>query len=103
MINIAGYQFEGPYTKTDSFKDNAGIYAILTRGQATAQWTVLDIGESDQVKSRIGNHDRKDCWNRNNQGTLAGAVLYTPDWTATQRRNLESSLREQYTPTCGVI
>jgi len=103
MINIAGYQFEGPYTNTDSFKDNAGIYAILTRGQTTVPWMVVDIGESDQVKSRIANHDRKNCWNRNNQGMLTGAVLYTPGWTATQRRSLEASLREQYTPTCGVI
>ena len=103
MINFEGYQFDGPYTQTDSFKDSAGIYAILTRGQATAQWTVLDIGESSQVKSRLTNHDRKDCWNRNNQGTLAGAVLYTPGWTDKQRCNLESSLRAKYTPTCGVI
>lgn len=103
MINISGYQFEGPYTQTDYFKDDAGIYAILTRGQATDPWTVLDIGESDQIKSRIANHDRKNCWNRNNLGTVAAAVLYTPGWTAKQRCNLESSLRAQYTPTCGVI
>ena len=103
MINISGYQFEGPHTSTDSFRDAAGIYAILTRGQSTVPWTVLDIGESVEVKSRIVNHDRKNCWSRNKQGTLAAAVLYTPNWTVGQRCLVEASLRNQYAPACGVV
>jgi hypothetical protein len=103
MINISGYSFEGPYTNTASLAESAGVYAILTRALPSQSWTVIDIGESGQVRSRIESHDRKNCWSRNSQGTLAVAVLYTPGWTSSQRSALESSLREQYAPACGVV
>ena len=103
MITISGYNFEGPYTNTASLAENAGVYAILTRRQANESWTVIDIGESTQVKSRIENHDRKTCWSRNSLGTVGAAVLYTPGWSSNQRRDLESSLRGQYAPACGLV
>ena len=103
MITISGYNFEGPYTSTDSLRDSSGVYAILTRPHANESWSVIDIGESAQVKSRIENHDRKACWNRNNRGMVAAAVLYTPSWTAAQRCSVEASLRDQYAPACGVV
>ncbi len=103
MITISGYNFEGPYTNTASLADNAGVYAILTRSQNNDKWTVIDIGESTTVKSRIENHDRKQSWSRNSLGTLAAAVFYAAGWTADQRRALESSLRDQYAPVCGVL
>src|SRR5258708_6856656 len=96
MITISGYNFEGPYTNTASLADNAGVYVILTRAHTTEKWTVIDIGESTEVKSRIANHDRKPSWSHNSQGTVAAAVLYTPGWTGDQRRALESSLRDKY-------
>jgi hypothetical protein len=103
MITISGYNFEGPHTNTASLANNAGVYAILTRAQANESWTVIDIGESGQVRSRIENHDRKSCWNRNGRGIVAAAVLYTPGWNSSQRCALESSLREQYAPVCGLV
>jgi hypothetical protein len=103
MITISGYNFEGPYTNTAHLADNGGIYVILTRRQANDSWTVVDVGESGQVRQRIENHDRKECWRRNSQGTVAVAVLYTPGWSSMQRCALESTRRAKYTPTCGVV
>jgi hypothetical protein len=103
VITISGYNFDGPYTSTGFLSDNAGVYAILTRrGQADA-WTLIDAGESGGVKTRIEGHDRKDCWRRRSQGVVAAAVLYTPNWSAEQRRLLESSVRGQYAPACGTV
>ncbi len=102
MISISGYSFEGPYATTGHLKDNAGLYVILTRGGSASSWTVLDVGETGQVKSRLETHERGPCWNRHNQGTLAAAVLYTPRWTDDQRRTLETKLRDSYAPVCGV-
>jgi hypothetical protein len=103
MITISGYPFEGPYANSASLADNAGVYAILTRGQDNESWTVIDVGESGQIKSRIENHDRKACWNRNSRGTVTAAVLYTAGWNSTQRCVLESSIREQFAPACGLV
>jgi len=103
MITISGYSFEGPYTSTATLNDHAGVYAILTRSNQAEAWTIIDAGESGGVRTRIEGHDRKDCWRRRSQGTIAAAVLYTPNWSAEQRRSLESSLRGQYAPACGTV
>jgi len=103
VITISGYNFDGPHTSTASLNDSAGVYAILTRSKQTEAWTVVDAGESGAVRTRIENHDRSGCWKRRNQGTLAAAVLYTPRWSADQRRSLESSVRDQYAPACGKV
>ena len=97
MIQIGRYNFEGPYTSTEMLQDRAGIYAILD-----AQSTVIDIGESSGVKSRVEGHDRKDCWTKNGIGTLKVAVLYTPYTDQAGRIVIEQELRNQFSPACGV-
>lgn len=99
-ITIEGHRFEGPYTDTSRLKDQAGVYVILDR-RADGRWHVIDVGESEQVKTRVESHDRKDCWERHRQGTLGVAVVYTPGWTAAQRRALESRIRQTYSSPCG--
>jgi len=100
-ISICGYTFEGPYTSTEYLKNQAGVYVILDK-RSDGKWWVIDVGESTEVKNRVENHDRSGCWQRNNSGTLGIAVLYTPGWSAEQRRSLESKIREAFNPVCGV-
>lgn len=100
-ITISNHTFEGPYTDTAYLKNQQGIYVILDK-RSDGKWHVIDVGESEDVKDRVENHDRKDCWERNRQGELAVAVLYTPGWTAQQRRALESKIREAFSPACGI-
>lgn len=99
-MKISGYDFEGPYTDTAKLKNVAGVYVVLCK-QANSRWHVIDVGESGDVKDRIDNHDRKDCWKRNCQGTIGVAVLYTSGWTADQRRVLERKIRDEFSPPCG--
>lgn len=100
-IAVGSYTFEGPHTNTDNLQDRSGVYAIhCYRDQA---YYLIDVGESAQVKNRIDNHDRKDCWTRNCRGTLTVSVLYTPNLQQAGRQLIEQELRNQYNPPCGLI
>lgn len=100
-IPISGRDFEGPYASADGLRDNGGIYVIVDL-RSDGKYYVVDVGESGQIRTRVQNHDRADCWSRHQQGSLSVAVLYTPGWTDDQRRALEGRIRDQYAPRCGV-
>lgn len=94
MINIGNYTFEGPYGDTTYLKNQSGVYAILCSNNG--EYHVVDLGESETIKSRVENHDRKSCWDRNCNGNLTVAVLYTPD-----RQLIEQIIRKIYNFPCG--
>jgi hypothetical protein len=100
-ITLAGYKFDGPYKATSSLNDRSGVYAILTPTSAS-RYKVVDVGESATVKSRVENHDRKPCWQRNaNSGGLYYAAHYTPGLQQAGRKAIEQKIRQQYNPPCG--
>jgi predicted GIY-YIG superfamily endonuclease len=98
-IIVGKYSFEGPYTHTDILADRSGIYAIHCHRDNT--YYLIDVGESAQVKTRVDNHDRKECWSRNCSRTLTVSVLYTPNAQQPERLQIEQELRDQYNPPCG--
>ncbi len=100
-IKIGGYDFEGPYTDTSKLRYEQGVYSILDQ-RTDGKYHVVDVGESEDVRSRIENHNRSDCWKRNQRGRLTVAVLYTPGMSGDRRRAIAWALREQYSPACGV-
>ncbi len=100
-INIGGYTFEGPHSLTGALQDRSGIYAVLTSTDGKS-FTVIDIGESATVKSRIEGHDREECWKRNRHGILYWAVLYTPNQPQAGRVRIEQALRAEFQPVCGI-
>ena len=97
-IKIGNYNFEGPYTSTTNLKNQSGLYAILGRKSENQKWNVIDIGESSQVKERVDNHDRSDCWNRQGYSTIAAAVYYCNEQ---ERMRIEKELRSHFNPPCG--
>lgn len=102
MVNIGRYRFDGPVYNTASLKDAAGVYAVLD-DRGDQNFEVLDVGESERVRTRIENHDRADCWQNNLRGRICYAVLYLPGSTKHQRRVIEEELRRQFSPACGVV
>lgn len=98
-LMIGTYTFEGPYSSTEYLENRSGVYAILC--QVSGENYVIDIGESSEVKNRIENHDRKDCWSKKCSGQLLVCVHYTPNLQQTGRKSIEQDLREQYKPPCG--
>jgi hypothetical protein len=99
-VSVGRYRFEGPFTDTRYLRNEQGVYTVLCY-PLVGQPTVVDVGESEDVRSRIENHDRQGCWRRNCSATLGVAVLYTPGSRADQRRAVEHELRQQFQPACG--
>lgn len=64
VTGISGtqYSFEGPYESTKDLRDNSGIYIIICANNNSNE--PIDVGESSTVKTRVDNHDRKDCWTK---------------------------------------
>jgi len=98
-ITIGRFTFEGPFYVASLLNDHSGIYVILD--YYNEEYSVLDIGESHSVKTRLTNHNRSACWARNKYGTIKYAVLYTPHLQQSGRTEIEQELREQYNPPCG--
>lgn len=92
-INVGRYKFDGPYQSVDKLDYRSGVYAILDSNRV-----VIDIGESSSVKTRVANHDRQPCWEKNRVNLVA--VLYVP--SAKQRLDIEQELRLEFNPVCGV-
>ena len=97
-ITVLNNQFEGFYTNTRNLKNQSGVYLIVDCGNRGN--FLLDVGESQNVKHRVENHDRQTCWSSNCSQTLKVAVLYTYE---ANRMKIEKQIRAQYKPTCGVF
>ena len=100
-ITIGKYTFDGPYTSANELEDRSGIYAIIC--QKDNKKDLIDVGESATVKSRVETHDRKDCWEKNCQGTLTVAVYYTQNLQQSGRMAIEQEIRNQYDIPCGEL
>lgn len=99
-LTVDRYQFEGPYASEAKLEDCSGVYVIVS--SVNGQYQPVDCGESATVKSRVGNHNRADCWRAHAQGgTLMAAVLYTPRLQSAGRVAIEHEIRGQYSFPCG--
>lgn len=97
-ITLAGIKCEGPYLSTGHLRDQSGVYVIL--GRNSSNWEiVLDVGESQAVRSRVENHDRKSQWKAQGYKQLGVAVIYVPNQQ--DRLRIEQHLRTQFNPPCG--
>ena len=97
-IGIGGYSFEGPLDDTSDLRNESGVYAILGRRTIHHLWTPVDIGESEDVKKRVENHDRKNCWKSVGYPYQSYAAYYC---NSDDRTIIETELRNLYDPPCG--
>lgn len=67
-IKLGKYSFTGPIASIDKLKDRSGVYAIVCKVES--EYFLLDVGESSKLRTRIENHDKKDCWIKNCKGQL---------------------------------
>lgn len=98
-ITIEGYEFEGPFTSTDSLKSLSGVYVIHYKN-SEGKYTRLDVGESEDVKDRVENHDRKNCWSRNAHGNITVSAYYCNE---NERIKLEKIIRNSSSLPCGKV
>ncbi|MGQ4878879.1 hypothetical protein ACOJCM_09960 [Billgrantia sp. LNSP4103-1] len=99
-IQIENYTADGPHSNVDPLLSQSGVYVILGRPQQTANWIVVDVGESQNVQERVANHDRKLCWGGQGHSQLAVAAIYADQQN---RVLIEKQLRQRFNPPCGLI
>ncbi len=97
-ITIRGHHFEGTFGSPSSLKKQSGVYAILGWDSAMNKWEVIDIGESEDLRHRVENHNREICWLRQPYTILNCAAYYCNE---TRRMSIEKELRQEYQPPCG--
>lgn len=97
-LNGTNYVAEGPYGSENDLKEQSGVYIITTKDM-NGNHNVIDIGESENIKDRVSNHDRGSCWSRNKNSGLFASVIYCNEQ---KRMQIESELRNTYTPVCGI-
>jgi len=95
-IKINNYTFDGPFTSETGLKHQSGVYVILGNN-GSGNWNVVDVGESNDIKTRVSDHDRMDCWKRQ-YSNLAVAAFYTNE---ASRMAIEKALRAHFNPPCG--
>ena len=95
-IDVDGNSFDGPHPSPDHLDDESGVYTI--HDNRDGKYRLIDVGESDEVKSRVNDHDRSDCWDRESTGTLTYSALYVDEQ---ERIRIANEIRQQYNPPCG--
>lgn len=96
MVEIKGYQFETGYTPETNFNNVAAVYVVYTNDV----W--LDVGETDELGSRIQSHERKGCWERNAGGKKIW-IAVRQEGNKQGRLALEAYLRRELRPKCGEV
>jgi hypothetical protein len=85
------------------FSDIAAIYIIICV-HPDKSWTIIDIGESGELGSRIDDHDRRVCWEGKCTSKNIWVCVYqmpTSKYSKKDRLNLEHKLRSQHSNLCG--
>lgn len=96
MITILHYSFEGPYEIGKRLVDRAAVYVILDTNR-----DLIDVGQSGETGTRLSNHDRKLCWNRNGGKWFAVRWMPSDRYSREDREALESEIRNNYDLSCG--
>ena len=96
IMNILGYNFEGPWLLGQKFNDVPGVYVIYN----SRVW--LDVGETDKLGQRINNnaHERQPQW-ISNSNSLPIHIAFLRVSDPQVRLRIESQLRNNLRPVCG--
>lgn len=93
-ININGYNFEGPYDFANAnFNEVARVYAIVDQNK------LIYVGITDNLKERMANHHKEDCWRRNITTTNCLYALRVDN--EKDRQIIEQSIINTYNPICN--
>ena len=103
-VEIGCYTFQGWYMYVSALTDEAGLYAIgqtpLSALKKDENLKLIDVGESSNVRERVKNHDRKNCW-RAHARAIRYAYLRTPGKSKSEREEIEKDIRDKEDPPCG--
>lgn len=99
-IRIGRYDFEGPFETPENLKNDAGVYAVIALD--TDRGAMIDVGETTDIKDKVNNHERKQCWEKlSNDRPIRFAAVYTHEIAEQGRHMIEKEIRSQFTVPCG--
>jgi|GEM_PF-1516125 len=86
--------FTGRYAidQIDRIEEWPGLYSILC--YRNGEYYMIDVGESDDVRSAVEDNGRREFWERKCSGTLVVSVYYTSDMQRSERERLEREIRK---------
>jgi hypothetical protein len=91
-----GYTFEGAWEDPINLDPRPGVYAIWCNAEGT--WTVLHVGEAEDVKNAVMNHSQRSDWQKRCRGKLYYATTYTPGMLQAGREEIIQRIKA-LTPT----
>ncbi len=99
-----GYRVDGWFSSPYELEEKPGVFVIATQGFQLP--FVLDVGESDNIRFFVLNHERRTFWRRNALGSVLYASIYTEDADSAflsefNRQNIESHIRSVEQPVFG--
>ena len=99
-FKVGSYSFSGRYSmdEIDEIKDCPGLYAILCR--RGRRHYLVDVGEADNLRAELREHDRRGIWAQNCSGSLVVTVKYTLELEESERIRMEQKIRNRHNPPC---
>ncbi|MBN1293156.1 MAG: hypothetical protein JXB48_15065 [Candidatus Latescibacteria bacterium] len=94
-----GYDFEGAFSHPEYLKEQSGVYVIWCRSGAI--WTVLDVGESENIRHYVLNHPHGEMWEKlclNSSRILYYSATYTRSTDKTGRVEIVNKIKEASSP-----
>lgn len=88
------YDFD-VYPWNTSFNPIGAVYAVLKKNGSN--FTILYIGQTNDLSERFDNHHKQGCFDRNNKTHIA---IHTES-SESRRFNIETDLVRNYSPTCN--
>lgn len=94
-----GHTFDGAYLDPAQLQARGGVYVVWCK--TGESWSVLDVGEAHDVRQRLSDHERAECWRRHCRGAIYYAATYTGGLQGPGRRQIEAAIRSVTSPPCG--
>lgn len=98
-IEIGWFSFEGPHDSLDAVEPKLGVFVVLAQSEGGVM--MLEIDEAEDVVAGIKGHERRACWEENQDQGLRYAVLYTPDLNEESRQLIVKEIRMEYVMPCS--
>ena len=96
-IMLAGYRLKGPYKDGTVWNEVPAVYVPLNGPVENP----LDVGETENLKERLANHERRPCWEKHATEGLYFAVRV--EESESERQKIERLIRGSYDLPCGEI
>jgi hypothetical protein len=97
IFSLWGHTFYGAYTTPAALASMPGVYVVWC--EKKIPWKVLDVGECEDVRERVANHERSTCWKWNCHASLRYCAFYSSD--KAERKLLVEKIRKIARPPCG--